>query len=301
VSSVNKTSLRSVDYNGHILITGLARNCACTIKNEVNTISAAFSNFSNVDWLIVESDSSDSTVEKLEEIRKEKSGFRYISCGVLEDKMPLRTQRISFCRNQYLYELHKNSIYKEVRYLAVVDLDGVNKELTKEGVESCWDRQDWAACSANQSKFYYDIFALRHDLWSPNNAFSQQLFFEKYGVSKFRSFLMSINFRMIHIPSNSEWIEVDSAFGGMAIYKVEFIQNAKYDFSNCGGVETCEHVAFNKSIRSNQGKIFINPKLVNCSYNEHSKYARPLVGLLRLWLRFFVKVLFIKLKKLRTW
>jgi len=37
---------------------------------------------------------------------------------------------------------------------------------------------------ANQSGAYYDVFALIHKLWFPNEAFKQQASFEYNGVSK---------------------------------------------------------------------------------------------------------------------
>jgi hypothetical protein len=41
--------------------------------------------------------------------------------------------------------------------------------LTKEGVNSCFVRDDWAAVIANQTFGYYDILALRHNDWQKND------------------------------------------------------------------------------------------------------------------------------------
>ena len=75
---------------------------------------------------------------------------------------------------------------------------------------------------------------------------------------------------MIEIPENSEWIEVDSAFGGLAIYKRDAIFGQFYIGINSTGSETCEHVSFHKELRSLGKKIFINPALINGGLNEHS-------------------------------
>ena len=69
--------------------------------------------------------------------------------------------------------------------------------------------------------------------------------------------------KMINIKPSAKIIEVDSAFGGLGIYKKSAIPNdAEYIGVDKNGDEVCEHVSFHSSIRNNQGKIFINPRLI---------------------------------------
>ena len=102
---------------------------------------------------------------------------------------------------------------------------------------------------------------------------------------------------MIHIPLNSKWIQVDSAFGGLAVYRRSEIYNAEYTGIDHNNSEVCEHVAFHKTIRDNNGLIFINPMLINTTYTEHSKYKKSVLGILTLWVRFQAKTILEKLKK----
>ena len=68
---------------------------------------------------------------------------------------------------------------------------------------------------------------------------------------------------MVNIKPSAELIEVDSAFGGLAIYrKSDIPQDASYVGVDENGDEVCEHVSFHFSIKKNKGKIFINPKLI---------------------------------------
>ena len=53
-------------------------------------------------------------------------------------------------------------------------------------------------------------------------------------------------------------IPVNSAFGGIAIYKIKSIQECRYNGLYDDEGEKCEHVDFNECIRSKGGKIFIN-------------------------------------------
>ena len=91
---------------------------------------------------------------------------------------------------------------------------------------------------------------------------------------------------MIKINSSKKIIPVDSAFGGLAIYRKSNIpDNAKYIGLSLNGEKICEHVSFHNSIRQNQGSIFINPKLIiGPSPYCHTKYS-GILGLNRFWAR----------------
>ena len=102
----------------------------------------------------------------------------------------------------------------------------------------------------------------------------QQKFFEKNGVTKYKSIEDSIYSRMININSSNSWIEVDSAFGGFAIYRRSILKGIAYNGLNEQGHEICEHVVLHRSIKLNGGKIFINPKLINANYTDHSKHMK---------------------------
>jgi hypothetical protein len=55
------------------------------------------------------------------------------------------------------------------------------------------------------------------------------------------------------IPENAEWIECQSAFGCMVLYKSSSINGKRYN-----GDTTCEHVSFNQGL-----KMFINPEFIS--------------------------------------
>ena len=75
-------------------------------------------------------------------------------------------------------------------------------------------------------------------------------------------------------------IEVDSAFGGLAIYKTAYIvknpnpyvgykmKSVPTEDGTFGLArwQTCEHVHFNAGIRSMGGRLFIMPSLINSDY-----------------------------------
>jgi hypothetical protein len=123
--------------------------------------------------------------------------------------------------------------------------------------------------TANQWGPYYDIFALRHHLWSPNNCWDAQRFLVKQGFNELHSKFIGVFSRMVTVPESGPWIEVDSAFGGLAIYKRGKIQGLRYTGVTPEGAEISEHVPFHAQIKAQGGRIFINPKLINTKISEH--------------------------------
>src|SRR5262249_34493255 len=279
----------------NFLVAGLARNVANSIKSEIYGLNSALRSFPNLYWLIVESDSDDQTIEKLKELQSEIPRFRFSSLGNLRSGMPLRSERLAYCRNKYLEELRDSQDYQKVDYLIVADLDGANSLLTNEAILSCWLKSDWDVCCANQRGPYYDIWALRHNTWSPNDCLSQYRFFVQNCLPEEEARFAAQYAKMIIIPEHFDWIEVESAFGGFAVYKRAALDDARYIGLTAQNEEICEHVTFHNMLRSKGSRIFINPRLINCSYTEHSRdLRRQLLYLLilcrlRRWIGRFVR------------
>ena len=265
----------------NILVVGLARNCARHIETDIAKLRLALASFPNLYWLVIESDSSDDTNKRLEALALQISNFRHLSLGALRKKMPFRTERIAHCRNKYLQEIRENPLYESINYMIVADLDGLNDSINEQALLSCWTRDDWDVCTANQRGPYYDVWTLRHSVWSPNDCFEQARFLMQQGISSEKALSAAVFSRMIRIPENAEWIAVDSAFGGLAIYRREVIGSARYVGLNDAGQEVGEHVAFHYSLKKTGAKIFINPKFINASYTEHTQHFLPLGQLKR--------------------
>ena len=253
------------------LVVGLAKNCSKSIKTDITKVQSALKAFKHVQWLVIESDSRDGTVKKLGELEREVENFRFISLGALRKDFPLRTARIAHCRNRYLDELNGNPIYAHIDYVIVADLDGVNDQLTEQALLSCWARDDWDVCTANQRGPYYDVWALRHETWSPNDCWSQYRFLTEHGLSVNKSLFAAIHSRMVKIDENLDWIEVDSSFGGLAIYRRKALEGAQYVGLDDEGEMVCEHVQLHAAIKTQGGRIFINPGLINTGYTSHTK------------------------------
>lgn len=259
----------SEKMTGPIIIVGIVRDISKTIKDDLERLSKAFESFQPVNWFLVESGSSDDSKEALLSISKGNSNFKFISITNRPDFS--RTENMALARNVYLEHLQRDKNYDNYKYVVVADFNNLNNRITASSIFTCFTNIDWDVVTANQSGRYYDIWALRHPLWSPNDCWEQHAFLRKF--IKFPEFAVSyaIRSRMIKIPRDSDWIEVDSAFGGLAIYKSHvFSTPAQYAGVSLTGSRVCEHVIFHEALRKTGVHIYINPALINANYTDHS-------------------------------
>ena len=64
-----------------ILIVGLARNCEKKLFHSISRLSLAFKSAKTIAFLIIESDSSDATIDILSQIASSNSSFKYVTLG----------------------------------------------------------------------------------------------------------------------------------------------------------------------------------------------------------------------------
>ena len=95
------------------------------------------------------------------------------------------------------------------------------------------------------------------------------------GVSDEEAFERVFRPRVFSLPKGSQPVAVDSAFGGLGIYKMPSAIGGAYrgerevritphDFAEQQiTVQLCEHVPFNRRITRNGGRLFIVPSLIN--------------------------------------
>ena len=287
----------------NFLIVGTIRNCQRQIFNTVECLDRGLYFANRIEYFFVESDSDDNTLDSLKKLSRKKNNFRFESFGRLRKKLPIHTQRLALCRNKCIEEL-KSDKNNWVEYLIVVDTDGVCRNINSHVIKECISSDGWSAYTANVKGAYYDIWALRHNIWSPNDCWQSTKEELNIGLSRFESESKNVYSRMIKIDSFKKNIAVDSAFGGFAIYKKSGIpDDAKYIGLSKNGEKICEHISFHNSIKKNQGSIFINPKLIiGPSPYSHTKYS-GIFGLNRFWARCFtdtvinwLKTTFVKVK-----
>jgi hypothetical protein len=267
-----------------LLIAGVVRNGRRRMRRDIERLHRAAAQFASVQWLIIESDSDDNTCALLEREREKRPGFDFLSLGETRTRHPLRTDRIANARNAYLDALAADARYADVTHLLVADLDGVCVDLTAEALASCFAlAEPWSMCAANQGDYYYDIWALRHRQWCPGDAWAQRKALAPL-LGEDQADNLALFSRMVHIAPDRQPIEVDSAFGGLALYRRDVLRGARYDGLDAAGVECCEHVALHAQLRAAGHRLYIHPALINARKTQHAgrkKFFRTLRR--RLW------------------
>jgi len=165
-----------------------------------------------------------------------------ISFGGISEK---RFSLMATYRNKYISMLEKYA--PDVDYVMMLDMDIF--DTTLDAVLSSFTptalAKNWAAVGANgiyDGKRYYDTLAFRNAVFSDTRIRKQR--YDAHVV----------------YPPDSQWVSVDSMFGGMAIYKTECMQGCKYIEDG-----DCEHVSFYKCMSQKSEdckRFFINPAFI---------------------------------------
>jgi glycosyltransferase involved in cell wall biosynthesis len=255
-----------------IAVVGIARNCAGTLEAAVQGLAQALPPFRRTRWWVVESDSDDDTAATLARLKAHIADFDYRCLGRLSDQLPERTRRLAFCRNACLDLVRGCDGVQRIAYVLVADLDGMTTRLTREALASCWRRDDWTVCTANAAGPYYDLWALRHPQWCPGDCWREVEFLQQHGVDAERAKMAAVYARMITLAPEGDWLEVESAFGGLGLYRAPALLRSRYEACGADGVPACEHVSLHAAMRAAGARIFINPQLIVTDASQIDHY-----------------------------
>jgi hypothetical protein len=211
--------------NKKILITGVVKNGENGFFNSKLCIESLVKHFEDYRIIIYENNSTDKTKKLYSEWAKSNNKLIYISEDLtpefLKNYTPLvgeyRCEFIARARNIVLKKALSNE-FDDFDYILVPDLDfevpwGINEILNI--IEN--PKKEWDMVAANGS---YDIFALR----LPNS----RLFPETIGYNPTIRINDEIgNYLAMHLKQG-KWLKVESAFGGLAIYKRSSLKNCFY-------------------------------------------------------------------------
>ena len=255
--------------NKSILVTGIARDVAKILPKEISRIEKKMNDiFELVNFLVIESDSKDNTKKVLEDIKNEKNNFNYKSLGKIESILPSRIERLTFCRNAYVKEIRENELYKDIDFIAIIDFDIKNNRLKLYELKKLISENNWSAIFANQTGLYYDVYALRKKGWVENDCFDE---YEKFSATMSPQVAkeLAIWSKMKKIRKNLPLIPVDSAFGGLGIYRKNVFMNFDYSLP-AEQLNESEHVSLHKKITDSNGLLFIAPNMTNFSWGTHN-------------------------------
>ena len=255
----------------NISILALVRNVGNVLYDNISAIDTIRSDCKNLSYFIYENDSTDNTVSALKQLEVDISNFKYQSEKLqlkhfshqLENKLELkseeRTQNLAKHRNVCLDYAKEN--FSDSDFIIVMDMDF--QEFNLNGIFNSfgWFSEDYTDAmvgnsfedrpiflhSTNNNLWNYDCWAYRGSWWED---------LQKY--SKAYQYDPMMWFGFWQPPIGSPPIKINSAFGGIGIYKTSFLYQVSYEGYDC------EHVCLHKNLYSTQSnfRLHLNPSQI---------------------------------------
>ena len=266
-----------------IWVIGCARDCSISLPAVTKNLTRFTSLFYDSEIIILENDSADHTRALLKKYQ-DNSLLRFYSLNNIDRRFPTKTERLAFLRNACISYLKTVTSPSSDDLVMILDLDEVNSHPWN--LPSFISALNWfsqkesvASISANQIGIYYDLWAFRHSVLCPSDIWRLQylLHLRNPHLSDNELMAAALNSPCISFDPSAPPIPVDSAFGGLAFYKLSWLyrlndspyigtcpfwsnQNGK---SSLRSIQVSEHVSFHKQLRMLGAELYIHPGLIN--------------------------------------
>lgn len=243
----------------NLIIVGIVRDSEHSLERNLKCMDHIGSYFNSCQSFWYENDSLDNSRKILEKyccddytiLKTEKLGTRKLC-----DKSLERRKNMAYARNQYVSFLARKDIQQRLNYVLVVDLD-------VQGGYSYLGLLNTLSYLKDSSYKY----GLKDDTIIGSNSIfyntlQQRLFYDTWAYKdKYSRTEEEKNLMKFHRGESP--FEVDSCFGGMALYPLSaFKENVWYEDWDC------DHVTFNKPLKELGYKVLLNPSQITL-YNEH--------------------------------
>ena len=281
-----------------IVFSGPVKNCGKNLEKNLNfLINLKKDNrIDLLDIFILEGDSTDNSKIILEKYNKNSEIILFTENN-LEEKLSNRVERIAYCRNLLIKEIENKEISYDFYIPLDLDVELFSQISTYKFIDILTHIQKNEGIDALfpfSLPYYYDLAALRaeswlnEDIWIKFNKLAKKL---KVGKIFLRIFL--IFNRQIKQPKNKKLIPVESAFGGIGIYKINdgILNLHKYGLTN--KAVSADHIVFNSGFN----KKYIDPSWTIKAPIEHIEFKTlSLFGKMK----YIYKELQFELKNLKT-
>jgi glycosyltransferase involved in cell wall biosynthesis len=262
-----------------VVIAGCARDCALHLPAVLANVVRAAELFSDAAFIFVENDSRDQTLSILDSFARDHTRAQVDRATGLAVAVGPRTERLAIARNRYLDWIIASDL-RSFDYLVVLDMDDINADpwdprALERAIDFLNSNTGHAGVFANQPNLYYDMWALRHARLCPGDIWEEVLNYAmNHSVSDGAAFGATFAKRLFRVTEDAQPLEVDSAFGGLGIYRLSAVLEHSYsgtrqlrlpyrDQTVRFDCEVCEHVSLHSAIRRVSGRLFILPWLVN--------------------------------------
>lgn len=316
LSEIERLGLQEMGRSS-VTIVGLARNAESKLVSVLKQVEGMGALFQSSRTVFAEGDSTDNSKQILQDwTARSTSNRTLLDVGNLQDlkepdgtpfagKTLPREGRIGTARNA-LIDAMRNGVAKNnpTDFVIVVDLDILGWDFA--GLAHSFGlrakHMDWDVMCSNgilMHGVYRDTYAFRTaDINTNHHTAGDD--HDKYGISDAQHILnrkalersqQDARAIMSGSVSAGRVLQVDSCFGGMAIYKYNQFNACEYGYRHQEPpfLLDCEHVIFNKCIAEKfKARIFTNPNMKlwygHTSFND-IKSVSKVVGSVSNWVR----------------
>ena len=257
-----------------VAIAIMARDCEKSLKRNIPKIIKLTESFSDSKICVIENDSSDNTKSVLAEWANNYSNVQIISLDNIFDTNDRngagisRIERMVFYRNKYLDFFYSCKIDFDFLFVIDIDIDDFDVTTIISSIDEAPD--NWNALFSNGCFYakifnhiingrYYDSFA-----YLPYKSSVEDLIDEEFCINN--DFLMKQ-------LKQKEFVECDSAFAGIGIYKYKSLNNRMYlvekNNRSLNHDIICEHIGFNR-ISPNSNSVNYIVKRMTVLYEQRS-------------------------------
>lgn len=239
-----------------VTICGLARNLGNKVKYLHGRLDCLASLFNEVSICIYTNDNDDSTLSELECMKARMYNYGGIKVNIISERLykefhgSVTTQErykdMAYYRNHYLTYLRYET---DSKYLIVLDTDIIGG-YSWDGLAHSFSYIDSSiGCIGSNSLIYENRES------GPIRLYYDALAFRRLNSTKPHN---QSEINLLCYNRGETLLEVQSAFGGLAIYNVEPIRkfNLNYDHSDC------DHVTLNKKLVELGYRNYMNPSMI---------------------------------------
>lgn len=228
-----------------VCIAGLARNCESVLPWTLARIDALGKFFFDASFCILENDSIDSTANILinwannrDDIFLRNHTFGFHNHGSV--KTDSRISNMAYCRNYLKGIIELIYTDDEPDYVILLDMD-IEGGFSTEGI-------------LNSLSYPYDCLASNSLIYTEQDGKKVRHYYDSYGL-KFKNDISDEDKNMLLYHRGESPVMVDSAFGGLAVYRYRPYINGKYSVPDAS--KYCEHIPFHSSM-----ECYINPSQI---------------------------------------
>jgi hypothetical protein len=258
---MNRTLTADHGFSSALVVT-VTDNVSKRLELELSEILNSINAVLPTEALIVTSSQKSRVVDALESPLESGSKVHYLTAidDTLSGSDDSKSRKL---RNMYVHAIREDPVFAKSELIVVVDLDGSNRSITESSFRSALGSAfQWDALAANKLGKYRDIESLRHKHWSPNNCMSDFMWLKSF-LKENQAWERAVKSKMLRIPTHVSPISVDSAFGGLCIYKRWIFEQCDYNYDGEHMQSENSHVTLNRKAKGNGARVFIHPELIN--------------------------------------